>query len=60
MNTAALIATGTTVLIVVAAIVFRLLFGASQVAGLAALGRLPRLPRSWQRFLFGESKDTAD
>lgn len=60
MNTPALIASGAAVLIVVAAIVFRLLFGASQVASLAALGRLPKLPRSWERFLFGQSKDKSN
>jgi hypothetical protein len=57
MNTPALIATGATVLIVLAAIIFRLLFGASQVAALAGLGRLPKLPRSWRRFLFDEHDD---
>ena len=54
MNTPALIATGVTVLIVLAAIIFRLLFGASQVVALAGLGRLPKLPKSWRRFLFDE------
>lgn len=54
MDTSALVATGVTVLIVMGAIIFRLLFGASQVAGLAALGRLPKLPKTWRRFLFDE------
>jgi Protein of unknown function (DUF2934) len=57
MNTSALIATGVTVLIVLAAIIFVLLFGASQVAGLAALGRLPKLPKNWRRFPFDEHND---
>lgn len=60
MNTPALIATGVTVLIVLAAIIFRLLFGASQVAALAGLGRLPKLPKSWRRFLFDEHVDKSD
>jgi len=57
MSTSTLIASGVTVLIVLAAITFRLLLGASQVAGLAALGRLPKLPKSWRRFLFDEHDD---
>jgi hypothetical protein len=57
MNTSALIASGVAILVVLAAIIFRLLFGASQVAGAAALGRLPKLPKSWRRFLFDEHDD---
>jgi len=57
MSTSTLIASGVTVLIVLAAITFRLLLGASQVAGLAALGRLPKLPKSWRRLLFDEHDD---
>jgi hypothetical protein len=60
MNTPALIATSATVLIVLAAIIFRLLFGASQVASNAALGRLPKLPKSWRRFLFDEHDDRSN
>jgi hypothetical protein len=60
MSTPALIASAAAVLIVVAAIVFRLLVGASQVAGLAALGRLPKLPRSWRRFLLDERSDKSN
>ena len=60
MSTSTLIASGVTVLIVLAAIIFRLLLGASQVAGLAALGRLPKLPKSWRRFLFDEHDDRAN
>jgi hypothetical protein len=56
MNTPALIASGVAVLIVVAAIAFRLLFGGSQVAAVAGLGRL-RIPKSWRRFLFDEPEN---
>jgi hypothetical protein len=59
-NTPTLIATGVIVLILLAAIVFRLLFGASQVAALAGLGRLPKLPKSWRRFLFDERDDKSN
>lgn len=57
MSSSTLVASGVTVLIVLAAIIFRLLYLGSQVAGLAALGRLPKLPKSWRRFLFGEHDD---
>ena len=60
MNMAALIATGVTVLIVLGAIIFHLLFGASQAAALAGLGRLPNLPKSWRRFLFDEHNDKSN
>lgn len=60
MSSSTLVASGVTALIVLAAIIFRLLFGASQVAGLAALGRLPKLPRSWRRFLFDEHDDKSN
>jgi hypothetical protein len=49
----ALIASGVTILAVLAAIAFRLLFGASQLAAMGGLGRLP-VPKSWRRFLFDE------
>jgi len=60
MNTPALIASGAAILTIAAYIVFRFLFGASQVASLAALGRLPKLPTSWQQFLFDEYKDKSN
>ncbi len=60
MNTLALVATGVTVLIVLAAIIIRLLIGASQVAALAGLGRLPKLPKSWRRFLLDEHDDKSN
>jgi hypothetical protein len=59
VNTPVLIASGTAVLIVVVAIIFRLLFAGSQIASNAALGRLPQLPKSWRRWLLGERNHTA-
>jgi hypothetical protein len=56
MSSSALTTAGGTVLILAGAIVFRLLFGASQASALAALGRLPTLPKSWRRFLLGEQR----
>jgi len=53
MTIPALIASAVAVLLLIAAIAFRLLFGASQVAAAAGLGRLP-IPKSWRRFLFDE------
>jgi len=54
MHASEIIAVGLTVLFVLALVVYRLLWGASQVAALDGLGRLPKLPKSWRRFLFGE------
>jgi len=56
MTVPALIASGVAVLVVIAAVAFRLLFGASQVAAAAGLGRI-RIPKSWRRFLFDEHKN---
>jgi hypothetical protein len=54
MRMSALILSGVAVLVVLGAVAFRLLVGASQLAGLAAHGRLPMLPKSWRRFLLDE------
>lgn len=59
MNILGIIAIGATVLIALAAVIFRLLFAGSQIAGLAALGRLPQLPKSWRRWLLGERNHAA-
>jgi len=59
MTVPTIIATGVAVLVVVGAVAFRLLFGASQVAAAGALGRV-RLPKSWQRFLYGERKERSN
>jgi hypothetical protein len=42
------------VVVVVALVVFRVLFGASQMAAAAGLGRTSKYPKSWRRWLFGE------
>jgi len=60
MNNPTLIASLVTGLIVLVAVIYRLLWGASQVAGLSALGRLPKLPKSWRRWLFGERNNTSN
>jgi hypothetical protein len=57
MTTPAIIASGVVILVVLAAVAFRLLFGASQVASASALGRL-NLPKSWRRFLLGERDES--
>ena len=59
MNKSALIAFSLTFLFVLGLIVYRLLWAASSVAGAAGLGRLPKLPKSWRRWLFDEHKDTS-
>lgn len=53
MTTPAIIASSVAILLVLGAVAFRLLFGASQLASAAALGRL-NLPKTWRRFLLGE------
>jgi hypothetical protein len=50
MNKSFLIASTVTILVVLGIIVYRLLWAASQVASLAGLGRLPKLPKSWRRW----------
>ena len=59
MNRSTLIASALTALFVLSLVVLRLLWGASQVASASALGRLPKLPKSWRRLLFGEKSDTS-
>jgi hypothetical protein len=54
MSTSSLIASAITILYVA----YRLLWAASQTASAAGLGRLPKLPKSWRRFLFGDRDDT--
>lgn len=53
-----ILAIAVTVLAVLAAITFRLLFGASQVAAGSALGRF-KIPHGWRRWLLGEHEPTA-
>jgi hypothetical protein len=60
MNTSTLIASLLTVVFVLGLVIFRLLWAASQVASLAGLGRLPKLPKSWRRWLFDEPNDTSN
>jgi hypothetical protein len=54
MDKSSLIASAVRVLLVLGILVYRLVWAASQVASSAGLGRLPRLPKSWRRWLFGE------
>jgi hypothetical protein len=60
MNKSTLIASFFTVLFVLGLVIFRLLWAASQVASLAGLGRLPKLPKSWRRWLFDERSGTSN
>jgi hypothetical protein len=57
MDKSTLIATCSTVALVLGLVLLRLLFGASQLAAGVGLGRGPRLPESWRRWLFGERKN---
>jgi hypothetical protein len=59
MNKSNLIASVLTVLFVLGLVAYRLLWAASSVAGLAGLGRLSILPKSWRRWLLGERNGTA-
>jgi hypothetical protein len=52
-----LVAFGITLLIVLAAVAYRLLWAASAAASGAALGRLPILPASWRRWLLGDKRN---
>jgi len=54
MNKSAMIASFVTVLFVTGIVAYRLLWAASSVASAAGLGRLPKLPKTWRRWLFGE------
>jgi hypothetical protein len=54
MNISTLIASLLTIVFVLGLIVFRLLWAASSVTALAGLGRLPKLPKSWRRWVFDE------
>jgi hypothetical protein len=58
MNKSSLIAAALTILFVLGLVIFRLLWAASQTASAAGLGRLPMLPKSWRRWLFGEHNDS--
>jgi hypothetical protein len=58
MNDSRLLSVAVTVLFVFGAVVFRLAFGTSQLVAGSALGRF-KLPKSWQRWLFGEDRHTA-
>jgi len=51
MNTSTLVVPSIVVLIVLGAVLFRLLWGASQVAAGAGLGGLAYLPKSMQRWI---------
>jgi len=54
MNKSTLIATSLMLLVVAGLVVYRLLWAASSVAAAAGLGRLSKLPKGVQRWLFGE------
>ena len=54
MDKSTLIASAVTVLFVLGIVVYRLLWAASQVASLAGLGRFPKLPEIWRRWLFDQ------
>lgn len=58
MNHSSLVATVLTVLFVLALVIFRVLWAASQTASAAGLGRLPILRKSWRRWLLGERNDS--
>lgn len=58
MNSGQEPAVAVTVLFVVGLVVFRLLWGASQLAAVSAFGRV-KLPKSWQRWLFGTPSQPA-
>ena len=58
MSTSSLIASAITVVFVLGLVAYRLLWAASQTASAVGLGRLPKLPKTWRRFLFGERNDT--
>jgi hypothetical protein len=60
MNKPTLIASLLTGLSVLVLVVYRLLWGASQVASAAGLGRLPKLPKSWRRWLFDEHNNPSN
>jgi hypothetical protein len=60
MNKSSLIASTVTILFVLGIVVYRLLWAASQVASSAGLGRLPKLPKSWRRWLFDERDERND
>jgi hypothetical protein len=53
MNDSGLVASILTVLLVLALVIYRLLWGALQAAAIVALGRF-RFPRGLQHWLFGE------
>jgi hypothetical protein len=60
MNKSSLSASTVTILFVLGIVVYRLLWAASQVASSAGLGRLPKLPKSWRRWLFDERNERND
>jgi hypothetical protein len=60
MNKSSLIASTVTILFVLGIVVYRLFWAASQVASSAGLGRLPKLPEKWRRWLFDERNDRND
>lgn len=59
MNKSPLITTAITVLLVLGLVAYRLLWAASSVAGAAGLGRLPKLSKRIQSWLFGERDHTS-
>ena len=54
MNLSISIASVLTAIFVLGLVFFRLLWAASSVAAMAGLGRISKLPKSWQRWLFDE------
>jgi hypothetical protein len=60
MNPSTIVASLLTIVFVLSLIIFRLLWAASSVTALAGLGRLPKLPKSWRRWLFDEPDDASN
>jgi len=58
MHTSNMIVASITALVVLALVVYRLLWAGSQVAAAAGLGRLPKLPKSLRSWLFDEQNGT--
>jgi hypothetical protein len=54
MNISISIASVLTAVSVLGLVIFRLLWAASSVVAMAGLGRISKLPKSWQRWLFDE------
>jgi hypothetical protein len=58
MHKSDITAAALTALCVLGLVLYRLLWAASQIAATDGLGRLPKLPKSWRRWLFGGDNTT--